>query len=234
MLDNIAVSVDGYQDNGLILECIADPTDTTIRLAETSVIQSGSITKPGTIEENNKGDLSIKLTSFKLYVSNTYVNKGTLGDITFSVTFNGAALPTYTSQKYSTETVDIFGRNPGELSYITFPATISKTAYQAATDTNTSINGWTVYDLSKVDGFHDGNNNPVLKFSYGSLFGNLASPATFYNKKINYDSKQPLSGQTKVMEQWSAAAKELGAMSTAFGSNGKIKITTTIVTTQNA
>ena len=64
MLDNITVSVDGYQDNGLILECIADPTDKTIRLAETSVIQSGSITTPGTIEENNKGDLSIKLTSF--------------------------------------------------------------------------------------------------------------------------------------------------------------------------
>lgn len=227
-LNNIAVTVDGIQDNGLILECIPLSTENSIKLAETEVIGEGSVTTD-TIQDTNKGDLDIKLSSFKLYVSDTYTNLNTLGDITFEVKLGTEALPEYTSNAYENGPQDIFGRTAGKLSYLTFPTTITKDEYTKCLDSTANITGWNVYDLSKDARFNVGN-QAALKFSYGTLFGGKTSPATFYNEKIQYNQNQPLTGQKKVMEQRSEAAKELTEMKTAFDGNKTISIKTSIAT----
>lgn len=229
-LGNINVIVDGIEDNGLILECIADSTDNKIKLAETAVVNEGSVTTGSEITETNKGDLEVKLTSFKLYVSDTYKNKDKLGDISFTVKLGEADLPTYTSTAYESGPNDIFGRKAGALSYLTFPSTITKLDYEKCIDTSANIEGWKVYDLSKDVKYKDEQGKPVLKFSYGDLFAGETSPATFYNKKINYDKNKPLTEQKKVMEQWSAAAKELKEMETTFaGKSISIKTSINII-----
>lgn len=211
--NDISVTVDTYEDKGLILECIPTASDKKINLGDQKAADQDQSNKPVTVDQDTL-DLSVGLDSFKLAISDNYYRTDKIKEVAFDVKLGETAL---TEVTMPIGAGDVFERTEGAKTFLNFAhATIPFSEITNKQADASTIPGWKIYDLG-ISAF---------TFEYGSLYENTKelvgtkTPANFYNSNTEaYNSGATIETQKATMQKWSKAAQELKALYDTF--NGK-------------
>ena len=192
--NRVNVKVDTAQNANITFTATLATSDNSITLAETEKTSDPNAFVKNT-DETVTGDLHVTFSKFEI----EYGSDSGFGEKYNQVTFSILAAAEGTVDEKVTAESHFTKREAGSgWTYIEAPAVID------LTDTN-AVDTTTTGNVTKLS-----LKSPTVDFTWGSFFGNAASPAAYYNSKLTDDADKTVSEAENIKTELSDMRNHFG------------------------